>query len=362
MRLQLFLFAILLFVSACSQKRDLIATGVPVSSTKNLLYAGEEKHFSNIVQVTQMGDAKPLSFSRSSKKLLFESMNRDNFKSVFIFDLNNSTTKRIFADRKIIDGGQFLQLGDGRSVVYSGLPASEDGLDCKGCQKRSQDFYKIFALPKNSEIFVANIKREDHQRLSENDFFDGFPATLSSKKLIAYVSLEDGDPNIYLMNTDGSEKQKITSELGIEGDLQFSENGEFLYFTAYYPRTKKERFLYRKNLSNDFVLAERLELYKLNLRTKEISRVYPYQYLAFSAAEHPRLKRLLFTTNMADPKRKLNNIFAMNADGKSLEQISFSQRFDGYPVISQDGKKIAWSSARNARDRDEQNIFIADWK
>ena len=49
-------------------------------------------------------------------------------------------------------------------------------------------------------------------------------------------------------------------------------------------------------------------------------------------------------------------------DGTGLERVTYGARFDSFPMFSADGKKLVWSSTRNAKGRHEFNIFIADWR
>ena len=52
----------------------------------------------------------------------------------------------------------------------------------------------------------------------------------------------------------------------------------------------------------------------------------------------------------------------IDLDGKNLEQVTYSDAFDGFPMFSPDGTKLVFASGRNASQRREINIFIADWK
>tara|TARA_A100000164_G_C21575899_1_gene616228 strand:- start:451 stop:615 length:165 start_codon:yes stop_codon:yes gene_type:complete len=51
----------------------------------------------------------------------------------------------------------------------------------------------------------------------------------------------------------------------------------------------------------------------------------------------------------------------IDINGKNLERITFSDSFDAFPVFSNNGKKIAFSSNRNNGGTRETNLFIADW-
>ncbi len=64
---------------------------------------------------------------------------------------------------------------------------------------------------------------------------------------------------------------------------------------------------------------------------------------------------------MKDPKGRDFDIFSINTDGTGLEQITFNDSFDGFPVFTADGSKLIFSSNRNAKTRGETNVFITDW-
>ena len=51
----------------------------------------------------------------------------------------------------------------------------------------------------------------------------------------------------------------------------------------------------------------------------------------------------------------------IDIDGNNLEQITYGKNFASFPVFSNDGKKIVFSSNRNNGGTRETNVFIADW-
>ena len=47
--------------------------------------------------------------------------------------------------------------------------------------------------------------------------------------------------------------------------------------------------------------------------------------------------------------------------GQGLERVTFNETFDGFPMFSPDGTKLAFCSNRGNRKRGETNVFVADW-
>ena len=76
---------------------------------------------------------------------------------------------------------------------------------------------------------------------------------------------------------------------------------------------------------------------------------------------HPDGKRIIFSSNLADPKGRNFDLFTINADGTGLERITTDPSFDGFPMFTRDGMKLVFAPHRNAKEEGETNIFIADW-
>jgi Tol biopolymer transport system component len=51
----------------------------------------------------------------------------------------------------------------------------------------------------------------------------------------------------------------------------------------------------------------------------------------------------------------------INEDGSGLEQITYFDDFDGFPMFSPDGKKLVFASNRFNRQPRDTNVFIGDW-
>ena len=51
----------------------------------------------------------------------------------------------------------------------------------------------------------------------------------------------------------------------------------------------------------------------------------------------------------------------INLDGTGLEQITFDDQFDSFPMFSYDGKKLIFASNRNNGGTRDTNLFLAEW-
>jgi TolB protein len=81
----------------------------------------------------------------------------------------------------------------------------------------------------------------------------------------------------------------------------------------------------------------------------------------FAPSWHPDGKRLIFSSNIHDPKGRNFDLYLVNVDGTGLERVTFNDTFDGFPMFSPDGKRIVFASNRGAAAEGETNVFIAEW-
>ncbi|MDP6726021.1 MAG: DPP IV N-terminal domain-containing protein, partial [Candidatus Marinimicrobia bacterium] len=72
-------------------------------------------------------------------------------------------------------------------------------------------------------------------------------------------------------------------------------------------------------------------------------------------------KRIIFSSNMNDPKKRNFDLYAIDIDGNNLERITHFDGFDGFPMFSPDGKYFVFTSNRNQAKPGDTNIFICEW-
>ncbi len=73
-------------------------------------------------------------------------------------------------------------------------------------------------------------------------------------------------------------------------------------------------------------------------------------------------RRIIFSSNYGDPRGREFDLWAINSDGSQLERITHTADFDGFPMFSPDGKRLAFASNRNGKAHGETNVFLADWQ
>ena len=118
---------------------------------------------------------------------------------------------------------------------------------------------------------------------------------------------------------------------------------------------------YRSLLKQALWRPTELELFVMDRAGGHLRQVTTIGKANFAPSWHPDGKRLIFASNVGDPRGRDFDIYLVNVDGTGLERVTFNSTFDGFPMFSPDGRRVVFASNRNARSEGETNVFIADW-
>jgi TolB protein len=325
------------------------------SSQTNSLALPQEKHLRNLRQLTFGGENAEAYFSSDGKKLIFQST-RDGHECDQIYTMN-------------IDGSEvrLVSTGDGRTTCAYFFPGdkrilySSTHLGAKQCPPRP-DFSQgyVWAVYDAFDIFTAKPDGSDLKQLTKAPGYDA-ETTISRDGKLVFTSKRDGDLDIYTMNRNGKNVKRLTNELGYDGGPFWSYDGKQIVYRAYHPQTDKEKADYIALLEQNLIRPTTLEIMVMNADGSNQRQVTNLNKASFAPYFFPDGKRIIFASNVADPKGRDFDLYKINTDGTGLERITYNDTFDGFPMFSPDGKKLVFASNRNAKTRGDTNIFIADW-
>ncbi len=84
----------------------------------------------------------------------------------------------------------------------------------------------------NSEVFLANGDGSKQRNLTDNPFFDGWPAWSPDGKKIAFASNRRGHGyQIFVMDADGANPRLLSNTEGRGTAPRWSPDGKVIYFT-----------------------------------------------------------------------------------------------------------------------------------
>lgn len=334
----------------------LVATRSKIGSAQNNeLALPQEKHLRNIKQLTFGGENAEAYFSADGRKLIFQST-RDGHECDQIYTMN-------------IDGSdvKLVSTGDGRTTCSYFFPNgkhilySSTHLGGKQCPPRP-DFSQgyVWAVYDTFDIFTANPDGTNLKQLTNTPGYDA-ETTINRNGKLVFTSKRDGDLDIYTMDADGKNVKRLTSELGYDGGPFWSYDGKQIVFRAYHPQTDKEKADYTSLLKQDLIRPTVLDIWVMNADGSNKRQVTHLNKASFAPYFFPDGKRIIFSSNQADPKGRDFDLYLINVDGTGLERITYNNTFDGFPMFSPDGKKLVFASNRNSAKQGDTNIFIADW-
>lgn len=146
--------------------------------------------------------------------------------------------------------------------------------------------------------------------------------------------------DLYLMNADGSKVKQLTNVPGYDGGPFFSSDGKKITW---------------RRFSED---GHSADVYTMNADGTGEKRLTDFGSLSWAPFFHPSGEYLVFASN----KLGFANFEVYLVDAEGLREpvrVTYTDKFDGLPVFSPDGKKLVWTSSRCADGKTQ--LFIADW-
>ena len=333
--------SLLLGLAACQQAPDGPATG--------------ERHLRNLRQLTFGGENAEAYFSYGGRRLIFQAT-RDGAlcDQIFVMDTDGSGITRVSTGKGRTTCPYFLK--DGQHFVYASTHLGSES--CPPRPDFSQGY--VWAIYPDYDIFLSDFKQNLTQ-LTDTPGYDA-EATLSPDgERVVFTSMRDGDLELYSMNTDGSGVQRLTHTLGYDGGAFFSPDGRRIVYRASHPADDESKAEYRELLARNLIEPSQLDIFVMNTDGSERVQVTRNGAANFCPFFHPDGRRIIFASNLGDPKGRNFDLYLIDIDGTNLEQVTLDKSFDGFPMFSPDGKQLVFASNRHGKVRGETNIFIADW-
>jgi TolB protein len=315
-----------------------------------------EKHLANFRQLTFGGENAEAYWSFDGSKLIFQST-RDGRKADQIYTMNadGSDVRMVSTGKGRCTCSYFSK--DGKRIFYASTHLGGD--EPPPPPDFSQGY--VWAVYPTYDIFSANADGSGLKRLTDTDGYDAEATVSPDGKRVVFTSMRNGDLDLYSMDTDGRHVERLTDAVGYDGGAFFSPDGKKICYRAYHPTSDEDQRKYRDLLAKNLVKPSVMELYVMDAdgrHKKQLTRNGSANFCPFFT---PDGKKLIYASNAADPQGRNFDLYLIDVEGGTPEQVTFDPTFDGFPMFSPDGKKLVWASNRNAKQRGDTNIFVADW-
>ena len=323
---------------------------------KDPLWVTGEKHLRNIKQLTFGGQNAEAYFNIDGSQLIFQSNHGDlPCDQIFTMNADGSNIKLVSTGGGKTTCSYFFP--GGKRILYSSTHLGSK--DCPPRPDYSKGY--VWQVHDTFDIFTANPDGSALQRLTETQGYDAEATITRDGKKIVFTSMRDGDLDIYSMDASGKNVKRLTTELGYDGGPFWSYDGKQIVYRAFHPEKPEEVARYKQKLAEGVIEPTVFELWVMNTDGSNKRQLTKLGAASFAPYFFPDGKRIIFSSNLQDPQRRNFDLFTINADGSGLEQITFNDSFDGFPMFSPDGKRLVFASNRNGKAPRETNVFMAEW-
>ncbi len=327
------------------------------AQSSSLSFEGEN-HLRNIKQLTFGGENAEAYFSSDGQQLIFQSK-RDGrgCDQIYTMKTDGSNVKMVSTGKGRTTCSFFYK--SMKKIIYSSTHLGS--VECPPNPDYSKGY--VWPIYSSFDVFSAKPDGTKVKRLTSTPGYDAEATVSPDGKTIVFTSVRDGDLDIYTMDRKGKNVKRLTTALGYDGGPFFSPDGKQIVYRAYHPKTEAEIARYKDRLANDLIEPNNFEIWVMNSDGTNKRQVTNFGDASFAPYFHPNGKKIIFASNhFAEDQRKRNfDILMINIDGTGLERITTYESFDGFPMFSPDGKKLVFASNRNATTQGDTNVFIADW-
>ncbi len=302
-------------------------------------------------------------FSADGASMIFQSEREPGnpFYQMYVLDLETGDTQRVSPGTGKTTCGWIHP--QGHKVLFASTHSDSQALAKQNdeLEKRSQGKGQRYAwsFDEHYEIYERALEGGQPRALTSSRGYDAEGSWSPDGKRIAFASNRDAYQreltakeqeifardksyfmDIYIMNADGTDVQRLTQVPGYDGGPFFSPDGRRLVWRRFAPDGKTA------------------EVWSMNTDGSDQRQLTRLGVMSWAPYYHPSGDYLIFTNNALGYANF--ELFIVDVEGRAKPvRVTNTDGFDGLPVFTPDGKRLAWSSSRTP-DRKAQ-IFMADW-
>jgi len=285
-----------------------------------------------IKRLPNLGEAAEAYFSPDGRSMIGNAkLEGDTVHHVYTWKLDGTDVRRI--NDKGDDACSYF-FPDGRKLVWT---STRDQADApKGNWSDPQNY------PTGAELYTSDLMGGNVVRLTNNKLYDAEVSVSPDGKWILFGRQVDGKMDLWRMRSDGTGEEQITRT------PEWQEGGAF-----YMPDS--ETILYRAwKIADQGGRGMPMTIFAIKhdgTGHKQITTDPGTNW-----APHPAPDGKHFTFVKMLPPANFE-VFVRNLETGEERRLTYSDRFDGFPAFSPDGKTIAFASGRDAAPG-ERKLYI----
>lgn len=340
------------------------------AATAGLLFPGEERHLRHLRRLT-FGHAPefaatadhPANYAEAywapdMRRLILQATCDDlRCDQLFEFDLLTGSRRMINDGQGRVTCGFFT--ADGKQCIYSST-AENGGPECPPRPDYSMGY--VWPLYPAYDIYLADVASGRVLRnLTQHPGYDAEATIDWHTGWMYFTSLREGDLDIYRMQMDSGELERLTDDFGYDGGPFISYDGRTVVYRRAIITDEAQREDYLNLLANDLIRPGELELMAMDSDGGNKRQLTHNGCSNFAPFLHPDGKTVIFCSNLQQPGGRYFDLYTMPLSGGEPERITFCEDFDGFPMFSPDGRYLVFCSNRDPGQAGETNVFIAEW-
>lgn len=200
--------------------------------------------------------------------------------------------------------------------------------------------------PASADIFQLRTDGSQAVRLTAGLGWATDPAWSPDGKELALTTTRDGSPNLYLMDSTGGRLRRLTSAPAADSNAAWSPDGRALVFASGRDGVTGPLGAARRHASLFAINADGSDL-------RQLSRVSGY---SAEPAWSPDGSQIAFISDRdGNP-----SLYVMRSDGGEVRRLTDEGFFEGRPSWSPDGRRLAFFRTGTLGDRPHATIQVID--
>jgi len=300
---------------------------VGVSATQNPAQNQPEKEM-KVWAIPNVNEGAEFYFSPDGKSMIGNAkMKGDPVHQVYTFNIDGTNILRI--NDKGEDACSFY-FPDGKQLLYT---STKDNLEmAKGNYSDPKDY------PQGAELYLCDLDGSNVKRLTDNKVYDAEVSVSPDGKWILFSRQIDGKLDLWKMRPDGSEQEQITFTPEWQEGGSFFINNETIICRAWDIKDQAQRGM-------------PMSIFTMNSDGSDRKRITNDS--GTNWAPHPAPDGDHFVFVKVLPPHNYE-IYLMSLKTGEQTRLTYNDAFDGFPVISPDGKLLTFDSNRDAKNGDRK--------
>ena len=185
--------------------------------------------------------------------------------------------------------------------------------------------------PQGAELYISDLDGSNIKRITNNEYYDAEVSVSPDGKKILYTRQIDGKLDLWVMNADGSDDHQITFT------DEWQEGGSFF--------VDNETILYRAwKMSDQGQRGMPMTIFTIKLDGSDTKQITNEEGTHWAPHPAPDGEHFVFVKVL--PPHNFE-VYLMSAKTGEQTRLTYNDAFDGFPVLSPDGKLLTFSSNRD---------------